>query len=113
MSLASALDMGHKPTSGTFADSANYADLIPECSDLSIGYQHEHSDSEYLNVRYLEQLIDRLCAVDWASLAIRRDPLEWDAPSPYSTMFPDADEIDSMTDEEVTRWWDEFRLNNR
>lgn len=73
-SLAEQLGMGHSPAEGIFTDSANYVDLIPECSNISVGYQHEHTGFESLNVHYLECLIDRLVKVDWTALDIVRDP---------------------------------------
>ena len=73
ISLAAALGMEHKPARGTFTDSANYAHLIPECSNISIGYKDEHTSNECLNLAYLERLIPALCAVDWESLTVARD----------------------------------------
>jgi hypothetical protein len=74
-SLGGALGMGHAPADGIFTDSANYAHLIPECSNLSIGYQNEHTRAETLDSEYLERVIERLIAVDWSVLEIARDPL--------------------------------------
>ncbi len=85
VTLGDELDMEHSEADGIFTDSANYAHLIPECSNLSIGYQREHSPLETLDLGYLEQVIDSLISVDWTRLAVVRDPLleddsmwEWD-----------------------------------
>jgi hypothetical protein len=81
-SLADQLDMDHAPADGIFTDSANYVDLIPECSNISVGYQNEHTRAETLNSDYLERLIDKLIAVDWTALQVARDPLaedDWDS----------------------------------
>lgn len=75
-SLSDALDMGHRPTAGVFTDSASYANLIPECSNLSIGYAGEHTAKEALDLGYLERVIERLIEVDWESLEVARDPDE-------------------------------------
>jgi hypothetical protein len=72
-SLASALKMKHKPAAGIFTDSANYAHLIPECSNLSVGYAHEHTRAECLNLKYLEEVIEKLIGVNWDGLTIARD----------------------------------------
>lgn len=72
--LANQLGMQHKPADGIFTDSANYVDLIPECSNLSIGYQHEHSRYETLDLNYLEDVIRCLIAVDWDQVPIVREP---------------------------------------
>lgn len=74
VSLSEQLGMGHKPARGSFTDSANYANLIPECSNLSIGYQCEHSPMECLNVDYLERITGRLTTTDWSALSIARNP---------------------------------------
>lgn len=74
--LAEQLGMGHHAADGVFTDSANYTDLIPECSNLSIGYQHEHSRMETLDLNYLEAVIARLVKVDWQALPIVREPGE-------------------------------------
>jgi len=71
-SLSDALGMDHKPTAGIFTDSANYAHLIPECSNVSVGYANEHTPQESLDLAYLERLIERLIAVDWKGLEVSR-----------------------------------------
>ncbi len=76
LGLAKALDMGHLPADGIFTDSANYTRLIPECSNISIGYRNEHTRGETLDLNYLEAVIRRLVTVDWESLPVRRDPME-------------------------------------
>ena len=72
--LAEQLGMGHSKAEGIFTDSANYTDLISECSNLSVGYQHEHSTKERLDLDYLDRVIDKLIAVDWASVPVCRKP---------------------------------------
>jgi len=71
-SLSDSLGMDHKPVPGIFTDSVNYSHLIPECSNLSVGYEREHSALESLDVEYLERVIERLIAVDWQSLVVSR-----------------------------------------
>lgn len=78
--LASQLGMEHKAADGIFTDSANYVDLIPECSNLSIGYQNEHTTRETLDLNYLEAVIQRLVNVDWGKVPVARKPAEdWPA----------------------------------
>ncbi len=73
-SLSDALDMGHAPAAGMFTDSANYTHLIPECSNLSVGYANEHTTKETLDIHYLDRLISRLISVDWSKLIVAREP---------------------------------------
>lgn len=59
---------------GTFTDTANYADIIPECTNLSVGYGQAHSKDEYLHVPFLVDLKDQLLALDVGKLRVSRDP---------------------------------------
>lgn len=97
-SLALALDMDHVPSDGgSFTDSANYAELIPECSNLAIGYAHEHTSAETLDLNYLEKVVQRLIAVAWEELTVARDPTayydpweEWREPANNEDSFWDT-----------------------
>ena len=71
LSLAFAPD-----STGVFTDSANLTERIPECTNLSVGYKHQHGDGEYQDVTFLAKLADQLCKVDWAALPVARDPAE-------------------------------------
>jgi hypothetical protein len=76
-SLSAALGMGHGlDDGGSFTDTANYTHLIGECTNLSVGYAHEHSRQETLNLPYLYRLRDALLAFDWTALDYEREP--WD-----------------------------------
>jgi hypothetical protein len=58
---------------GTFTDSANYMDLIPECSNLSVGYAGAHSPAESLDVSFCARLLESLCALDVSTLPVSRE----------------------------------------
>ena len=58
---------------GIFTDSANFVRLIPECTNLSVGYFHEHSSEEVQNITYLEMLADRIIKINWEELPTVRD----------------------------------------
>lgn len=64
---------------GIFTDTANYADLLPECSNLSCGYSDEHRQNESVDVRHLLRLRDALCTLNTSGLEIARKPGEDDA----------------------------------
>jgi len=67
---------GHafKPSNGgVFTDTANYTDDIPECTNLSCGYDAQHTPHENLDVEFLIRLKDAMIEVDWESLpTVRR-----------------------------------------
>lgn len=80
--LAEALNLhGHTFASatGSFTDTANYIDYIPECTNISCGYYNEHSNEEWLDVGYVVELRDTLLKIDWEGLPVLRDP----TPVPY------------------------------
>jgi hypothetical protein len=57
---------------GIYTDTAEYTKLIPECTNVSIGYYNEHGGSEMLDLSYLSWLRDRLCSIDLTKLPIVR-----------------------------------------
>jgi hypothetical protein len=92
-SLGRALAMGHVPDSGgLFTDTANYTDLIGECTNVSVGYQNEHTKRETLDAEYLLALRDAVLALDVTGLVAERQPGDVD-PDDYS--FNWQDELDA------------------
>lgn len=69
---------------GIFTDSANMTDLIAECTNCSIGYLHEHHDTEELDVDHLLRLRDALVKIDWTTMPVKREPGEDDFKYDYS-----------------------------
>jgi hypothetical protein len=74
-------------TGGSFTDSANYTHLVPECSNLSVGYEAQHSKDERLAYFHLLDLRDQLLRFDYRKVAIQRTP---EASSPYDTWEDDS-----------------------
>lgn len=69
-----------KPDSGgVFTDTANYTDDIPECTNLSCGYEAQHTHNESLDVEFLIRLKDAMLVVDWESLPTVRKAGEVDS----------------------------------
>ena len=64
---------------GVFTDSANYADIVGECSNLSVGYKGEHTRHESLDLTHAAILRDALCELDAGELVSSRKPgaAEW------------------------------------
>jgi hypothetical protein len=74
-SLAYAIGMDHKPDdTGIFTDTANYSDIIAECSNVSVGFASEHSTNETLDLMYLMELRDAMVSIDLSNLVIEREP---------------------------------------
>lgn len=75
LSLSAALGMGHKSDdTGSFTDTANYTDKVSECTNLSVGYDHQHSAKEFQNLPYLARLLKALLSFDESLLTASRDP---------------------------------------
>lgn len=81
-SFSAALGIELSPTDGTFTDTANYAGLVPECSNISVGYDKAHSSHEYLDVVYLVKLCRALLKADFSTLEAHREPGTDDWPGP-------------------------------
>jgi len=64
---------------GVFTDTANYTDLIGECTNLSVGYFKQHGRTEHTNLGFASRLRDALIAADWSQLVLERKPGERDA----------------------------------
>ncbi len=78
--LARGIKLGQEPSDGgTFTDTANYVDLVPECSNVSVGYFAQHTSMEEVDVQFLAELRDSLCGFDCDRLPVVRDP---SAPDP-------------------------------
>jgi hypothetical protein len=67
----SGLKLNLDPT-GIFTDSANFIDIIPECTNVSVGYFNEHTHDELQNITYLERLAKASVAADWSKLTVKR-----------------------------------------
>ena len=80
----------YAPEHGVFTDTANYADSVAECSNLSCGYFKEHSVNEHVSIAHVLALRDALCLLDTSSLVIERKPGECD---------------DAMGDDWETYWY--------
>ena len=61
---------------GVFTDTANYSEIIPECSNLSIGFRDEHTRRESLDCYYALRLLDAMCAIDIGALIVDRNPAD-------------------------------------
>ena len=59
---------------GVYTDTAEFIELIPECTNISVGYKNQHGDREEQDVEFLWDLAKRCVAVQWDNLPTERDP---------------------------------------
>lgn len=63
---------------GIFTDTANYTKIIPECTNLSVGYFNQHGPNETQNWMFANNLLEKLTSIDLSGLIPIRDPSEVD-----------------------------------
>jgi hypothetical protein len=70
---------------GSFTDTKLYRHLVPECFNVSVGYDNEHTSEETQDIQHLLDLANVCCELDWSALPVWRDPTDddydqsWDA----------------------------------
>lgn len=57
---------------GLITDSAQFIELVPECTNISVGYYNEHTVNEKQDIEYLRRLCYACSKVNWESLPICR-----------------------------------------
>jgi hypothetical protein len=65
---------------GSFTDTANYMGIVPECTNISVGYHKQHTGHEWLDVGHLVRLRDIMVTANFDDLVCERDPAardEW------------------------------------
>jgi hypothetical protein len=96
-----------RPSRGVWTDSANYTDMVGECTNLSIGYFSQHSYLECQDPQFLKELLKCLVALDTEALlnACERKPGEKEAIIPaykyssyHNQMTPQYGGIDLIGD---------------
>jgi hypothetical protein len=60
--------------SGIYTDTAEFVDFIPECTNISVGYDKEHTDREKLTLHHYVTLAQAAATLDWEALPVVRDP---------------------------------------
>jgi hypothetical protein len=59
---------------GVYTDTAEFTDIIPECTNISVGYYSEHGDQENLDIVHFEALSNAVLKMMWDMLPTDRDP---------------------------------------
>lgn len=74
-----------KDTTGYYTDTGNFLELIPECTNISIGVWNEHHTDEWVDISYVENIAKAACNVDWDNLPAVRNPKWWLDESEYKS----------------------------
>lgn len=59
---------------GILTDSVQFVSIYAECTNISVGYQNEHTFSEKQDIEHLTKLAEACLKVDWNALPVERDP---------------------------------------
>ena len=91
------------PNAGTFTDSANFADIIAECTNISVGYDKQHTDAETQDMAFADKLVNALLQIDWLKQPSHRNPADaspaYLAQHEYTDGY--ADYLDDSLDEHI------------
>jgi hypothetical protein len=66
----------YEDPTGMWCDSGVFMETIPECTNISVGYQNEHTFKEVQDIDHLEKLVDACLNINWEELPTKRDPNE-------------------------------------
>jgi acetylornithine deacetylase/succinyl-diaminopimelate desuccinylase-like protein len=73
--LSARLGGTYKPCStGVYTDSESFTGVIPECTNLSVGYEGQHTSNEVQDLEHLDTLSLALLSLDFEALPIKRTP---------------------------------------
>ena len=84
LALSGALNMqdnqfNYRPDDGgLYTDSKEFAGIVSECTNVSVGYYDEHTRQERLDINHLMRLRDAVVSLNWEELPIVRVPVEDD-----------------------------------
>lgn len=61
---------------GVYTDTAEYVSIIPECTNISVGYYSEHTPKEWLDIDHWQNLLAAALRIQWDKLPTDRDPAD-------------------------------------
>ena len=104
------MEFEQDPT-GSYTDTASYMDIIPECTNISVGYWSEHTQQELQDITHLLQLLEITPQIDWNNLPVKRVPVP--EVSHFTGFRSGAYSSDYWEDgyEDSTDWWGQRRQN--
>jgi len=92
---------------GILTDSAQFVELVPECTNISVGYYNEHTVKEIQDIDYLISLCRAVVKIDWESLPIVREPGD----DGMDRSIPGWDDELDLDDEDSLDYDEEYSTN--
>lgn len=95
---------------GVYTDTAEFVEIIPECTNISVGYLHEHTTKESLDLQHLVDLMEQAVLIDWDILPTERDPSVKE-PLPHYDPYAAAYDVGTWYRPDPVKpkdydWWD-------
>lgn len=59
---------------GSYTDSNEYANIVSECTNISVGYYGQHGVNETQDLEFADTLMVALISADWSRLVFTRNP---------------------------------------
>ena len=84
---------------GIYTDSMEYAEIVPECTNISVGYYSQHTNKETQDVFFALDLLEKLIQADWGRLEIEREPTPlniWNSPEEQDMNVKEIIEIEAI-----------------
>ena len=82
---------------GVYTDTAEFTKLVPECTNLSVGYDKQHGPQEKLDLLHFLAVADVVTKIDWEALPTSRDPKakeprysRWGSPNLAGSRYADS-----------------------
>lgn len=67
---------------GVWTDTALFMGIVPECTNLSVGYFNEHTNEEEQDLDYMVKLAETSIKIDWENLITTRTKEHFDTEDP-------------------------------
>lgn len=67
---------------GVWTDTALFMGIVPECTNLSVGYFKEHTKEETQDLDYMIEMCNAVININWENLPTIRHPKPFDTPDP-------------------------------
>ena len=89
---------------GSYTDSNEYASVVSECTNISVGYYNQHTKNEVQDLDFADELLIALCQSDWSGLVFERDASKvedlWQRNDKYGYRY-DYDEDNTFALEQI------------
>lgn len=93
---------------GILTDSAKFMSIVPECTNISVGYQAEHTFGESQDIDFLKKIARAASLIDWETLPAKRDPKEEDESDYYGWgSYASRYDTGNYSDEDPAEWKEE------